>query len=288
MTDTMHGYTLLEALLAMAFAGLLFFGAFGLLLTASQTSSESTLRQKALWKAEQGIRALETMSFEDLFLTEVGSLSFSADQWVLGVAGPDDIGDGMTRIVRVQEAQRDTECQLVPSGGDTDTDSVYLESEVTWTGLRGNPHTITLRTLRTNWSNPDDSCFASDCSQLDWDVLGSEWFGGKQLREVYITNNTGETKEIDTITITWNNTAVIQQVFFDSQKFWSSTGPGTPLGTQGSGVVLDGENGDIPDGETVEMHKTQFDQNMEGTTITVTYECTDGSAVTFGPFVPSD
>ena len=35
------------------------------------------------------------------------------------------------------------------------------------------------------------------------------------------------------------------------------------------------------------MGKTQFDATMDGTTITVTYECTDGSSITFGPFTPT-
>lgn len=288
MRQSLHGYSLLEAVLAIAFAGLLFMGAFGLFLTGQETTFESLVRQTALWEAQQGIEALSTMRFEDLQLTETGSLSFVEDQWVLEESGPEELGDGMTRTVRVQEAQRDANCELVASGGEVDSDSYFLESEVIWTGLHGNPQTITLRTIRTNWANPDDSCFAADCSQLDWDVLGSEWFGGKQLREVYITNNTGETKEIDKITITWNNSAVIQQVFFDSAKFWSSSGPGLPLGTQASGTELDGENGLINDGQTIEMHKTQFSSNMSGTTITVSYECVDGSAVTFGPFTPSN
>lgn len=287
MTKTHKGYTLIEALLAIAFAGLFFAGAFGLLLTSQRMTTESLLRQKALWKANQGIEALQTIRYEDLVPTQTGSLRFMSDQWVLGDVGPEDLGDGMTRVVRIQEVQRDEACEIVESGGDVDTDSLYLESEIMWSDLRDNTQTITLRTLRTNWSNPDDSCFASDCSQLDWDVLGASWFGGKQLREVYMTNNTGEEKEIDKITLTWDNGAEIQQVFFDSSKFWSNTGPGTPSGTQVSGTVLDGANGDIDDGETVEMHKTQFDINMVGTTITVTYECTDGSSITFGPFVPS-
>lgn len=287
MSSQQRGYTLIEALLAIAFAGWFFAAAFGLFLTAHKASSESVARQNAIWRAQQGMEILRTLRHEDLIATQTGSLSFASEQWTLGELGSEDLGDGMTRVVRVEEVQRDADCEIVESGGDVDVDSWSLESEVTWSDLRGTTQTISLTTLRTNWSNPDGACFAADCSQLDWDVLGSSWFGGKQLREIYITNNTGEEKEIDKITLTWDNGAEIQQVFFDSAKFWSSSGPGTPLGTQLSGTVLDGANGDIDDGETVEMHKTQFTQNMEGTTITVTYECTDGSSITFGPFTPS-
>lgn len=287
MSKKQQGYTLIEALLAIAFAGWFFAAAFGLFLTAHKASAESVMRQNATWRAQQGIEILRTLRHEDLIATQVGSLSFASGQWTLGELGSEDLGDGMTRIVRVEEVQRDAECEIVESGGDVDTDSWALESEVSWSDLRGTTQTITLNTLKTNWANPEDSCFAADCSQLDWDVLGSSWFGGKQLREIYITNNTGEEKEVDKITLTWDNGAEIQQVFFNSSKFWSNAGPGTPTGSQPSGTVLDGANGGIGDGETVEMHKTQFSQNMFGTTVTVTYECTDGSSITFGPFTPS-
>ncbi len=247
------------------------------------------MRQKALWKAQQGIEALQTLSFADLSTTEVGSLTFASNQWVLGTSGSEDLGGGLTRVVRVEEAQRDESCELVASGGDVDEDSLFLESEVTWNDLRGTAQSVTVRSLRTNWETPGGSCFVpgGDCGQLEWDVLGSSWFGGKQLREIYITNNTGEEKEVDKMILTWNNSAHIQQIFFDSTKFWSSSGPGTPSGTQVSGTILDGVSGTIADGATIEMGKTQFDSSMDGTTITVTYECTDGSSITFGPFTPT-
>jgi len=284
---TTGGYTLLEALLAIAFAGLFFLGAFGLFFTAHRSSAEAVRRQEALWVAQQGIEALKTMAFEDLVPTQTGRVTFASNRWTLSSSGSELLSNGMTRTIRVEDAYRDTECGLVESGGEVDTDSMYLESQVTWNDLQGREQEILLRSLRTNWANPNDTCFASDCSQLDWDVYGASWFGGKQLREVYITNNTGEDKEIDKITLYWDKATLLQQVFFSGSKFWSSSGPGTPSGYQTSGTILDGANGVIEDGETVEMHKTQFDKNMMGANISVTYTCTDGSAVTFGPFTPS-
>lgn len=220
-------------------------------------------------------------------LTQTGSLSFSSDRWALGTSAPESLVDGYTRTVKVEEALRNVSCELVSSGGTADTDSYFLESSVEWTGFGGQNRQVTLRTLRTNWENPTGDCFASDCSQLEWDVLGSSWFGGKQLREIYITNNTGETKDIEEITIWWDNAAELQQIFFDSGKVWSGSGPGTPSGNQVSGTEIHIVSADILDGQTVEMHKTQFTQNMFGTTISVMYECDDGSSVTFGPFTPT-
>ena len=277
----------MEGLLAIALAGILFLSGLALFFTASSTSSESMRREQALWQAEEGLQALQTMAFENLFLTETGSLTFSTNQWTLMGNGPQSLSGGFSRTVKVQTVERNPDCDMVASGGISDPDGYFLESQVTWTDAKGNAQDITLRILRTHWQNPQGSCFPADCSQLDWDVLTASWFGGKQLRNIYITNNTGEEKEIESMTLTWNNSATIQQVFFNNEKFWSSSGPGTPSGEQVSGVVLSGEDGDIANGETVEMHKTQFSNNMEGTEITITYACTDGSSITFGPFTPS-
>jgi type II secretory pathway pseudopilin PulG len=284
--QTKGGYTLLEVLIAIGLGALFFSGASGLFLTAQHTSAEALTRQTALWKAQEGIEALNTMSFADIYATQVGSLSFASNTWTLGTSAPESLSNEMTRTITVEEVERDGNCGVVQSGGVVDTDTFAIESEVSWTDLKGNNQTVVLNSMRTNWEDPSGSCFESDCSALDWNVLDAEWFGGKQLREIYITNNTGETKEIDKMTLTWDFPTDIQQIFFDSSKFWSSGGPGTPLGNQPSGTELDGANGIIADGQTIEMHKTQFKANMEGSTITIMYECTDGSELIFGPFIP--
>ena len=280
------GYTLLEALLAIAFASLFFVGATGLMLTSNRTSAESVMRQKALWRAEQGIEAMQSIAEDDLIISDVGSLSFAANQWSLGILGPQDLGDGITRTVKVQVVQRDSSCALVAMGGDIDTDSHYLESVVAWNDLKGQEQSITLRTLRTNWVSPTGSCASDDCSWLAWDLSETTWYGGKQLRDVYVTNNSDHEIAITKITPTWDYATNIQQIFFDLTKFWSSSGPGAPLGEQTSGTELTGENGEIESGEDVEIPKTQFDQNMVGSTITMKFECSDGSTVTVGPFTP--
>ncbi|NQV89282.1 MAG: hypothetical protein HQ488_03100 [Parcubacteria group bacterium] len=285
--DNEIGYAMLEILLAISLAGLFFTAAIGMFMTGNNVSAEALYEQKAIWFAQQGLEALNTITFTDLALTQTGSLTFAADQWTLGTSAPQSLDGGFTRTVKVEETERDVSCNTVASGGTVDTDSYFLESTVSWTDLKGQSKDVSVRSLRTNWEDPTGDCFASDCSQLEWDVLGSSWFGGKQLREIYITNNTGETKEIEGITIWWDNAAELQQIFFDSGKVWSSSGPGTPSGNQVSGAEIHIVSADILDGQTVEMHKTQFTQNMFGTTISVMYECDDGSSITFGPFTPT-
>ncbi len=281
------GYTLLEALLAIALAALFFSGATGLVLTSNRTSAEAVMRQKALWRAQEGLSALEASADANLVNTTVGSLTFASNRWTLGTSAPQDLGGGITRTVKVSAVQRNSTCDLVASGGTVDTSSHTFESNVTWTDLRGQTQTISLKTLRTNFENPTSSCFADECSRLAWDYSATTWYGGKQLRDMFVTNLSEQEVEIIKITPTWNGTPKIQQIFIGNDKFWTSIGPGTPSGVQSSGVTLTGQDARISGGVTVEIPKIQFDGIMTGATLTVLFECEDHSTVTIGPFVPT-
>ena len=114
----------------------------------------------------------------------------------------------------------------------------------------------------------------------------SEFYGGKQLRELYFTNTGDTTVTIDKITFTWSNSRRIEQVFIDNVKVWSDGGPGTPSGTQPSGVELDIQNFTMTPGQTSELNKGQFSGAMSGATLTMTVTFSDGSIFTSGPFTP--
>ncbi len=233
--------------------------------------------------------ALRTMSFASLANTDVGSLTFAGGQWTLGTSGPQTIGTGMTRTARVQSVSRDASCNVVASGGTTDADSKSIESSVAWTDLSGRARSTTFTALRTQWESPQGTCFATTQGShvaIDFTTSG-QWFGGKQLRQVFVTNSGTSTATIDKIAFTWTNSRQIEQSFFDSTKVWSKTGPGTPSGSQPSGTLLDAQNYAISAGQTVELNKTQFSGAMSGTTITIQLIFTDGSSVTTVPFVPS-
>ena len=78
----------------------------------------------------------------------------------------------------------------------------------------------------------------------------------------------------------------MDQIFLGSGKIWSSTGPGTPLGSVPSGTELDCLDQPILVGQTFNMQKVQYSADMTGTTIILKFEFTDGSSITTDPFVP--
>jgi Tfp pilus assembly protein PilV len=277
---------MLEVLIAVGLASLFFTAVIGLFLTSNRTSAEAVTQQQGLWYAQEGIEALKSMRFSDLSLTQVGSLSFSANQWSLGTSGPETVGDVYARTVTVEEVQRDNSCILVASGGTVDTDTYRVTSLVTWADTKGTQQSVSLSSLVTNWENPSGPCATTSCEELFVDITNIDWFGGKQLRDVFLTNNGSQTIEIDKLTFTWSNTSLVSQVFTGNEKVWSSTGPGTPLGEQTSGTELDIVDISIEPGETTEMQKVQFTEQMDiegGVDLTINYECEDGSTLLIGP-----
>ncbi|HBR80958.1 MAG: hypothetical protein UX09_C0009G0016 [Candidatus Uhrbacteria bacterium GW2011_GWE2_45_35] len=279
------GFVLLEALIAVGLL-ILFLGSLGtlFLLNLRGTALINNSNQAELL-ARSGLDALRTIDFDDLNLINSGHLVFFGASWTV-VAGS-EVTDVFTKTVRVREVQRDVDCEIVAVGGVLDEDSKFIDSEVSWTDDLGRVHQTFLTSLITRWDNPQGLCFApSAAANLIFHTETTLWYGGKQLRELYLENGGSVPFTVNYLTFTWDNGASIQQIFLDSTKIWSSSGPGLPIGTQVSGTRLDIFDYTFDPGEILDMNKTQFDTPMAGTTLTLTIEFTDGSIFVSDPFTP--
>lgn len=282
-----RGSVILEALIAVGIAAAYLSGLVGLAVVANTTSDRAEETQRAIWHMNEGLEALQTIAFADLPTTDVGSLTYASGRWTVGTAGVQALPDGMTRVVRVKTVSRDAQCLVVTSGGTVDDDSKMLESEVTWVDTADRSHTLTTSALRTRWDDPQGSCFTANmAASIEFTMSGAVFSGGKQLRQVYFTNTGGSIATIDTIAMTWNNGAELDQMFMDTSKIWSSSGPGTPAGAVLSGTELDIQDFTLSPGTTAELNKGQFNVQMNGTTLTMTVTFTDGSSWTSDPFNP--
>lgn len=278
---------MLEALIAVGVAAMYMTGLAGLAVMAHITSDRAEEMQRALWHVQEGVDALSTVAFADLLVTDTGTLTLVNGKWIVGTGAAQALGDGMTRTVKVQTVQRDVECLVVASGGTVDPDSYALESVVDWTDSNGRPHSATSRTLRTRWDDPQGNCFgATMAMSVSWAVDGAVWSGGKQLRNLWFTNTGGNPATVDKISFTWTNDAELDQVFMDTSKVWSSTGPGTPLHSLDSGEEMNIQDFIVPAGAAGELNKGQFNINMVGQCLTMTVVFTDASSWTSPVFCP--
>ncbi|OGL72183.1 hypothetical protein A3D69_01140 [Candidatus Uhrbacteria bacterium RIFCSPHIGHO2_02_FULL_54_11] len=284
------GSLLLEAVLASALLAIFVVAIASLAVTANQGTGKALTRQTAAWRAQEGIEALRTIRFEDLAPVDPGAISWNGTSWSVGAGGPTNLGGGIIRTVRVKEVERDGDCVIVPAGlGDVDPDTLETESEVNWTDALGRPESAIVSDLRTHYDDPQGSCFlAEQASQIGINLsLQAEWFGLKQLRTLYLENLGTEPITIEEVELTWNNAETVNQMFINTTKVWSAIGPGSPAGNQPSGTELDILDFTIPGETTVEINKTQFSDDMRGTTLTLKLEFSDDSEITSDPFTPT-
>ncbi|MFA5945308.1 MAG: hypothetical protein WC802_00145 [Patescibacteria group bacterium] len=283
-----RGSLLLEALIAIGVAAAFMSALVGFSIVASRGSDRAQEIQQALWNTNEGLEALKTISFAGLTNTLTGSLAFTAPAWTLGTNGPQTLPDGSTRIVKIESVSRDGTCTIVSSGGTVDPDTKKITSAVSWLDTAGRSHTTTTTSLRTNWLAPTGSCFAArQAGQVSFAVNAAQYYGGKQLRQLYFTNTGGSTVVIDKITFTWSNGSEFDQLFIDNVKVWSTSGPGTPVGVDvHSGRELDIVNFSMAPAQTSEITKGQFESPMAGTTMTISVTFADGSVFTSAPFNP--
>lgn len=282
-----RGSLMLEALIAIGISGFFTTALIGYILIANSSTNRAKENATALWNTQEGLDALQTIAFGSLVNTPTGSLTFSNNRWTVGMNGPQTLPNGSTRVVKIENILRDSQCFVVTSGGTVDPDSKKLISATTWIDTAGRSHTHTLTTLRTQWNNPQGSCFAAaQATQVSFNISGAVFAGGKQLRDVYFTNNGSTSVTIDTLIFTWNNGAELDQIFMDNSKVWSSTGPGTPTNPVTTGETIDIQNFVLTAGSTAELNKGQFNVQMNGITLTLTVIFTDGSIWTSPAFDP--
>lgn len=282
-----EGFSMLEALVSIGIAAILLTSMIAFVLLSQRSSVLAIERQEANWYINQGIEATRSLDFADLSTTTTGRVAYSGNLWSLATDGAELIDDTYTRRIQIDEVLRDGDCDLVVSAGTVDADSFYITSEISWTDSRNIAQTLSSKTLRTNWESPIGTCFATEIASLDIDISGVAWFGGKQLRDIYITNSGTSSVSIDKLTFWWTNGALMDQIFIDTTKIWSSGGPGTPTGKQLTGSEIDVVNTVIAPGSTIEIKKVQFDATMTGSTIQFEVEMIDGSEFLSPVITPS-
>lgn len=267
-----RGMLILETLIAIGIGAMFLTALAGMVLLQNSSADRAKEYAQATWYTQEGLDTLRATAFTDL---------------VTSTSSPETLADGSTRVVKIEDVQRDASCNVVTSGGTVDEDSKLLTSTTTWTDAAGRSHAAMLSTLRTRWDDPQGSCFgATMATSISWAVEGAVWSGGKQLRNLWFTNTGGNAVTVDEISFTWTNGAMMSQLFMDTTKVWSTTGPGTPLHALVSGEEMDIADFTVPPGSSGELNKGQFDSNMTGVCLTMTVEFTDDSSWTSPTFCP--
>ncbi len=287
-----QGSLLLEAVIAIGLLAIFFSAMAGLLLSANLGSSSAYTYERARWSAEQGIGALRSIAFTDLQSYATAALTYSGvtHRWSVASGSATSLGHGLTRTVTVADVYRDDNCLVVATGGTLDTDSKELTSTVSWTMPNGQTRTYEASELRVNWEAPTGDCFKPlEARYPTLRFVGANWGGSKQLRDIYIDNATPYDATVTKITVWWSKPGSrSQQMFINTDKVWSESGPGTPSGNQDSGTLIDVVDFTIPANSTGATQKIQFTGAMANSTIRILFEFQDGSTLDTGVFTPGN
>lgn len=153
MKSNARGNSLVEVVVAAALLSAVavsFLGAFSFL---SRSHQRDTLAVKGALLAEEGIEALRYIrgagwSGLSSALGQTRYLSLGVSSWSF-TNDPEVIDGQFYRSVSVSAVSRDAENDIVETGGAVDTNTLLLESTVSW-GWRGATSTITYRSYVTN------------------------------------------------------------------------------------------------------------------------------------------
>ena len=154
------------------------------------------------------------------------------------------------------------------------------------------PDTTYFFALKTSDEVPNESALSNvpstttlsptEAEFLIVDTSGANIGGGsnKELQGITVGNSGPSSITIDTITVTWDNVNLIEEIEVGGIRVWRFTGPGVPSGRQLSGTEIDIVNFVITSGATDPIDKIKLNGSMIGATFSITFKMLDGSMKT--------
>lgn len=266
---TNRGFSLIEVILAVSIFALIITALVGTFLYGQESTVLSGQRGRAVILAEEGLevaRNIRDENFSNLTNGEHG-LVISGNQWIF--FGLEDVTGVFTRQITVSTVNSDTKQVSV---------NVFWQQNEQRTG------NVALVTYLTNWAR-----VVSQSEGLVIDATGANIGGGgnKELRDITLENVSGVDIVIDKITVTWDNSQLIEEIKIGGTRVWKHNNEGSPDGKQPSGTELDIEDFTLTQGAgVIGIDKFKFNGNMVGGAFTITIKLNDGSTKSTGSFSP--
>ena len=257
------GFTLIEIVIASSILALLVTTFVGALVYAQQVQKRAGVKERAVFLAEEGlevVRNIRDESFENLEDGDHG-LNINGGTWEF--SGVDDVVDIYTR-------------QLVIATIDDETREV--SSTVTWSGAAGEQEVV-LITYLTNWREASGGELGDLI--VDTSAADTSGQGNKDLIGITLENQGEDEIVIETMTVSWTEpgkrSRELVVVSFDGVDVWSESGPGSPSGSQESGVNLDIDDIVLASGSgALSLDYLRFDKSIKNHNVTITFFASGG------------
>ncbi len=155
LLPTQRGATILEVIFAIAIFGVLAAGILGMVWTPLTSAGSASERAQAMLLAKEGVEAAESIRSEGWLGLTNGQhgVAVVADKWAF--SGTSDETDIFTRVVTVEDVERDGVGDIVASGGTVDPRTKRIVSLVSWPSLYGGIKTVEYVAHLTNGNTYD-------------------------------------------------------------------------------------------------------------------------------------
>lgn len=154
------GISVVEILVVIFILGAAFFGIINAALLTFKSNQNDELFIKAKFLAEEGMEALRSVRDNNYWFSSDGLgskssgidyyLNNSSARWLLVSSPIEQIGE-FTRKIRFEDVYRDSNDNIVASGGSLDANSKKVIVYVSW-NKEGKDYEVRLEAYLTNWT----------------------------------------------------------------------------------------------------------------------------------------
>lgn len=191
-----YGFSVVEVMLAVALFMIFATGMVGAVLHGldnNRLSGEQTIANQYAAEGVEAARSIRNQTYANLVNSSGTGVVITGGVWTL--SGTNNIYDKYTRVLTVSNVQRDSNGNIVTSGGTFDANTKKVVSTVSWNVNSARTNSVTLTTYLTNWkadiSTPAPTACNEYCISLGNYTQGTCRNGASQCRAY------GETVEND-------------------------------------------------------------------------------------------
>ncbi len=147
-----QGQSLIELLIAMAIFVLVVSSIMFLTLDSHIATQQGDQRMKASLLGQEAMEAASSIGNRGWKYLTPGSYGLSSENGIWELSGAyDTIEDYFTREIQIAYAQRDSDGEIVPSGGVTDYNTKKITSKLSWDFREADESELTLEEYLVNW-----------------------------------------------------------------------------------------------------------------------------------------
>lgn len=270
------GFGLLELIVAMGLFMIVVVSGAGGILKSYSLNRLADEEVGATLYATEGIEAAKSIANQDWANLSAGTYGVDSSGGGWAFSGSSNQSLPFTRVLTISDVYRDSQGNIVTSGGTLDPNTYRVNSTVSWDFTPTRNNNINLTSYLSNFKKE----IASGNLVVDYSAANISG-GNKELQGITIENIGTDDIIIEKVTVSWvvNTTSLIEEVVIDGSTLWKHNGTGTPTGRQPSGTELDMDDYLLsPGAGVIPIDSFRFDSNMSSETqFTIVFQLSDGT-----------